>query len=569
MAHHALGEDKASRYNVILILVDQERYFSSYPFPVDGRERLMRQGITFTRHQNCSNVCTSSRSVVYTGWHMPITGMFDNVGLPWMTNNLDPALGTIGSLFRQTGYYAAYKGKWHLSNELEGGHFAGGKPDIGLQPSPHFHTVMDGYGFSDYHGIGDVIGWSQGGYLYDEITAAQTVSWLRGTGQTLARQGENWFLAINLVNPHDVMFIDTDEPGTPVQWQGKLNDGGVSMNPAQPPDHPLYQARWDNVPLPESRHQPFDDPGRPAAHREYQRARAALVGDFVDEDRRWRKLQDYYFNCIRDCDRHVVTILDELDALGLMENSVIMFTADHGELGGYHGMHGKGSSIYREQMQVPMIVAHPAVPGGGRCDALTCHLDVVPTLLALSGIPQAERDSILSDRRGRDFSPLLDRPQEAGVNALRPSSLYCFNMLTYADADYLAKVQAIKQRADLTEEGKKRETGSIELDLSKRSAIRCVNDGRYKFARYFSPRQHNSPQSMDDLLKFNDIELFDTRDDPDETNNLAQDTERNAALIMEMSNKLEAIIRQEVGEDDGGFLPLSGLERWNLDVVVE
>jgi hypothetical protein len=142
-------------------------------------------------------------------------------------------------------------------------------------------------------------------------------------------------------------------------------------------------------------------------------------------------------------------------------------------------------------------------------------------------------------------------------------------MLTYADADYLAKVQAIKQRADLTEEGKKRETGSIELDLSKRSAIRCVNDGRYKFARYFSPRQHNSPQSMDDLLKLNDIELFDTRDDPDETNNLAQDTERNAALIMEMSNKLEAIIRQEVGEDDGGFLPLSGLERWNLDVVVE
>jgi arylsulfatase A-like enzyme len=149
-----LGEDKASRYNVILILVDQERYFSSYPFPVDGRERLMRQGITFTRHQNCSNVCTSSRSVVYTGWHMPITGMFDNVGLPWMTNNLDPALGTIGSLFRQAGYYAAYKGKWHLSNEMEGGHFAGGKPDIGLQPSPHFHTVMDGYGFSDYHGCG-------------------------------------------------------------------------------------------------------------------------------------------------------------------------------------------------------------------------------------------------------------------------------------------------------------------------------------------------------------------------------------------------------------------------------
>ncbi|MDR8301075.1 phosphatase, partial [Acinetobacter baumannii] len=75
----------------------------------------------------------------------------------------------------------------------------------------------------------------------------------------------------------------------------------------------IYQQSWPDYPLPANRHQPLDEPGRPAAHKEYQNARAVMEGQFPDEDRRWRKLLDYYFNCIRDNDQHLEAILNELD----------------------------------------------------------------------------------------------------------------------------------------------------------------------------------------------------------------------------------------------------------------
>ncbi|BCL77047.1 hypothetical protein JHS3_27830 [Jeongeupia sp. HS-3] len=548
-------------YNILLVTVDQERYFEGgYPFPVPGRERLMREGVTFAHHENNTNVCTSSRSVMYTGWHMPQTRMFDNIGLPWTKGlNLDPGLGTLGTLLTGAGYYSAYKGKWHLSDEID---HVNNPEDLGLQPTVELHKIMEGYGFKDYHGIGDVIGLSQGGFMYDSVTTGQTVNWLRGTGQELRDAGKPWFLALNLVNPHDVMFIDTDEPGQSQQWKGSINDGGVGLMPAQPPQHKLYRARWDKVPLPASRHQPFNEAGRPAAHWEYQKARAAMVGQFPDEDRRWRKLQDYYFNCIRDCDSHLVRVLDELDNLGLTEKTIIVFTADHGELGGYHQMHGKGASVYRQQMHVPLIIKHPAYPGGKTCKAMTCHLDLAPTLLGLTGLPAARREALLGKRKGRDASGLLAAPERAPVHAVRAASLYCYSMLVYTDANYLAQVQKIRTRKDMTPEAKAAATGELQIDLSKRSGIRAINDGRYKFARYFSLRQHNTPTSMDELLKLHDLELFDLQNDPGEMHNLAIDLKRNGELVMAMNAKLNALIAEELGVDDGHYLPLSGMTGW-------
>ncbi|SUF18632.1 sulfatase [Salmonella enterica] len=139
-------------YNILLVVTDQERFFATYPFPVPGRERLMKTGVTFCNHQNTSNVCTPSRSVLYTGLHMPQTKMFDNLGLPWMPYDLDPALGTTGHMMQKLGYYTAYKGKWHLTEKLE-------KPlpdekdediDVGNIPEPELHKIMEKYGFSDY-----------------------------------------------------------------------------------------------------------------------------------------------------------------------------------------------------------------------------------------------------------------------------------------------------------------------------------------------------------------------------------------------------------------------------------
>lgn len=68
-------------YNILFILTDQERYFETSPFPVPCREAMRREGITFTRHQIASCVCSPSRSTIYTGQHTQHTGVLDNAGV--------------------------------------------------------------------------------------------------------------------------------------------------------------------------------------------------------------------------------------------------------------------------------------------------------------------------------------------------------------------------------------------------------------------------------------------------------------------------------------------------------
>jgi hypothetical protein len=93
------------------------------------------------------------------------------------------------------------------------------------------------------------------------------------------------------------------------------------------------------------------------------------------------------------------------------------------------------------------------------------------------------------------------------------------------------------------------------LDLGNRGAIRSVTDGRYRFSRYFSPEQHNSPKSYEALFGFNDVELYDLENDPNEMRNLAVDRRGNAELLLAMNQKLNDVIEAEVGSDNGEFLP--------------
>ena len=92
-------------------------------------------------------------------------------------------------------------------------------------------------------------------------------------------------------------------------------------------------------------------------------------------------------------------------------------------------------------------------------------------------------------------------------------------------------------------------------DLAKRGAIRGIFDGRYQFARYFSPKQHNRPGSVEALLKLNDVELFDLEKDPLERHNLAPDRATHRDVLETMNDKLNQLIDREVGEDLGQMLP--------------
>jgi arylsulfatase len=99
----------------------------------------------------------------------------------------------------------------------------------------------------------------------------------------------------------------------------------------------------------------------------------------------------------------------------------------------------------------------------------------------------------------------------------------------------------------------------VRPDMAKRGAVRSLFDGRYTFSRYFSPKQHNSPATLEELHRLNDVELFDAKADPNEMTNLAADPGRNRDLVMALNDKLNRLIQEEVGEDRGQMLP-GGIE---------
>jgi arylsulfatase len=547
-AQAAGGKAEASSqpYNILFILTDQERHFRAGELPVGyrlpGHERLKKAGTSFTNHRIASCVCTSSRSVIYTGQHIQQTRMFDNTNFPWI-QSMSTDIPTIGDMMRQAGYYTAYKGKWHLTKEFEEVNKLG-------SPTKIFTAEMEEYGFSDYFGVGDIIAHTEGGFRHDGIIAAMGGSWLRGKGRELAAQNKPWFLAVNLVNPHDVMFYDTDSPGSPL----RPPPGLAPMN--RDPIDPIYAAQW-KFDLPATHRQPLNQPGRPAAHADYLRSHDAMIAPVAPgEDERWRRRHNYYLNCLRDVDRNIAALLDELEASGQAGRTIIVLTADHGDIDGAHFMHSKGATAYREQNNVPLIIVHPAYPGGREARALTSHIDLAPTLIAMTAAPQEKRAAITGHLKGKDLSPVLANPQAASVNAVREAALFNYNMLAYLDGDFAYKAIDFVHKGG---KGSQLKEAGIVPDLRKRGAIRSVFDGRYTYARYFSPKQHNRPTSLEQIRALNDVELYDAEKDPLETTNLAVGANPDNELLLAMNDKLNRLIDAEVGEDRGAMMP-GGIE---------
>lgn len=543
-APHAAG----SGHNILFVFTDQERHFSRWPRRLDlpGHERLLRNGTSFEQHHIGATMCTSSRSIMMTGLQTAANGMYENLDVPWV-QDLSPDVPTIGHMLRKAGYYTAYKGKWHLTRAF----------DQQFPPERLFTREMEAYGFADYVSPGDVVGHTLGGYSFDHIIAGSAISWLRRVGRLLSEEAKPWALTVGLVNPHDIMYFNTDAPGQMVQ-----DTGNLLSHAAPSPKSEDYSADWD-VPIPGSLTQPFSEPGRPAAHGEFGRAWDYVLGHIPPEEDRWRRFNNFYINSIRSVDAQLTAILNELDALGMTDNTIVVYTADHGEAGGAHGLRGKGPFAYRETFHVPMYVVHPDVRGGQTCGALTSHIDIAPSLLALAGADRT-RSSEIAGRElpGRSFAALLNHPRTADVNAIREGALFTYSGIASNDGDLMqfianAKAAGKDPKAEMVATG-------FRPNLKKRGSVRSVFDGRYTFSRYFSPTEHHKPANLDELYRYNDLELYDRVNDPHEMINLAADREANGELVLAMSARLESIISAEIGVDDGRELPdLEGVD-WTL-----
>jgi arylsulfatase len=546
-AGKASGAQLGQRHNILFIFTDQERYFRHWPsgYTLPGRERLQQTGVAFHNHYCPATQCTPSRSVLMTGLQTPDTRMFENTDLPWI-KDLSTDIPTIGHMLRKAGYYTAYKGKWHLNRSFD------------QQADRLLNTEMEVYGFADYNSPGDLVGHQLGGYQFDHLIAGSAITWMRKNGRPLNDDGKPWALVVSLVNPHDIMYFNTDAPGQRVQDTGRL-----MKHATRAPNHELYKKTWD-VPLPATLTEPFDAPGRPRAHAEYQKAWDYILGHVPLEPERWRRLNDFYLNSLRAVDVQMLAVLKEIDRLGLTDRTIVVVTSDHGEMAGAHGgMRGKGPFAYEENIHLPLFITHPDVRGGQECRALTAHIDMAPTLLSMAGIGPGRSGELAGrDLPGKDLTLLLNNPGSAGVNALREGVLFTYSGLVTVDADPLeAAANALAAGKDLPTALKSGDPPN----LKKRGTARTVFDGRYKFTRYFSPEDRNRPGSIDELYRDNDVELFDVQADPAEVTNLAAVKGQHTDLVLTMSRKLETMIKGEIGVDDGREMPEFQAITWTLD----
>ena len=543
----ALGLDAGGPRNVLLVVTDQERFDLPEALALPGHERLQAQGTTFTQWHVHTTPCSPSRSNLYFGQHTQRTRMNVNLGL-FPQPEIPRAMPSLGHYFRANGWRTAYKGKWHLSEmrahyELTYGRY------------PSSRDALEPFGFSDFNFDGDPHGATWTGYKFDAQIAAEAAHWLHHEAAAARDARQPWLLAVNFVNPHDVMYFAT---GRAQQASRRHRDYLAPLAPA--PADPLY-ATAHGLPLPASRR---DDLARkPWAHGNYRDFCDMAFGRVPDEEAAWQAYQDYYFNCIRDADRHLVTVLDALQASGQADRTVVVLTSDHGEMAGAHGLRQKGPFMYAENTRVPFIVRHPDVTGGHRTPALGGGVDLIPTLLQLAGLDTTPLRERYPGLVGHSVAAAVADPA-ARTRREELGHLFNYNTTHYLDSDFAAALAGDGIEADAWMPLRALRAGHRPLPRTDHPALfRGIHTGRHKFARYFRLDSHHDPAGWGTLVRHNQLELYDLQEDPLEMNNLAHDLPADPAqvdpalraLVLELNDRTRALVAAEVGEDLGDELP--------------
>jgi arylsulfatase A-like enzyme len=522
--------------NIILIIRDQTRFdlpvAAGYRTP--ALDRLAQQGISFHNHYIASAMCTPSRAAFFSGHPPQVNGVFDQMETGWVPN-LRQDQPNMGSMMKKLGFQTAFFGKWEMEADL-----------IPPKPTVNYSQALQPYGFDIYQPDGDKVGAPNQGYDTDVYTASEGVRWLRGNVPKLRESGQPFFMIMSYLNPHDIMYADANVPGTPQVQKAVLDEAIVT-----PPQNSLYTQRWNTAPSP-TLLESLSAPGMPPALAEYHTGWEGVLGTIpTDRPDMWEVFNDYYLNMIRDTDLSLQQLEDGLDELGLWEDTVVIFTADHGEMAGDHGgIRGKGPMAYEGNSHVPLIVVHPDYPQGQSSDVVTSHLDLMPSLPGLAGVPEDQRRAAVQGLPGHDFSRVLATAETAGPQAVRPGALFNYVGPITIDSDYC--VAAMKQ---LLQNKPAPPLTELQSKLKKRGFMSFAFDGQYKFARYYAPANFNTPSTLEEILRDNDVQLFDLRNDPLEASNLALDPEKNKDLILRMNALLNELMADEVGKNDGSFLP--------------
>jgi arylsulfatase len=473
----------------LLVVSDQERYRSWLPPSVrlPWRERLRAEGLEFTNYYTHSSPCSPSRASLFTGQYLPQHHVVDNVIMPEHVE-LDPAIPTVGSILRDAGYRSSYIGKWHLSQATS--------PD------------MTAYGFADWEGNDrHFMGWAGTGVHFDPIIASNAAEWLRANAATL---DEPWFLTVALVNPHDVMWFPIDQPWYQSERPDDVRRARKVLEWAKWKEDdvlPLFSQQYNEVcdELPPN----FDDDllDKPATQRQWRWDQQHGLWGYLDpnDKRSWLRHLDYYVKLHEMADVSLGTVLSALEATGAYDDTVIIFTSDHGDMCGSHGLRSKGPFVYEEIMHVPLQVRAPGITQpGSQTGALGTHVDLASTIVSVAGLDARAHPSL----SGVDLSPVL----------VDPSTTVRDHVLFAHDTAHTDRIN------------------------DTRYAIRGFFDGTTKYARYYGvgggkpgtglwgKDPGRKLYDVDAAFEDHEHEWYDLRDDPFEMTNLAHDRGRRADL---------------------------------------
>jgi choline-sulfatase len=193
-------------------------------------------------------------------------------------------------------------------------------------------------------------------------------------------------MVCSLINPHDICF-----PVLEKLYSDKTDYGAdlpPNYTPQECPDIKTV-ASFTEIKLVESMQPSGDD-------------RAA-----------WREYINFYCKMIKDVDTNMGIVLDALERSGQWDNTVVVFTSDHGEMGASHGMLNKGPTMYEENIRIPFWISDPRNISGTRQDnSLVSNLDLLPTLCEIGGVTWP------TELAGLDLTPLLTREGELERDAV-------------------------------------------------------------------------------------------------------------------------------------------------------
>jgi choline-sulfatase len=374
--------------NILFITTDQQRRDAMPCYGMDfvkapNLEALAARGIVFDNCVSVSPVCQPARAAFMTGQYPSVSGVTDN--FQWIS----PGTPTIAKVFTDAGRQTAAIGKMHFHpwNNPEGFSYRVSAEDKRHIFRPDDYTLyLKTRGLSREH-PGTVLGYAESlGAIVSPLSEEHHID------SFIGREAVRW-----------IETLDAEKPFF----------GWVSFNsPHDPYDPPeSYADLYKDSPIPPavgSKDELSSKPDYQKGIIPFFRDNLLYLTDYsLMTPEKIRKMRRYYYATLTLVDAWIGTIMRSLETRGLLDDTLVVFSSDHGDLLGDHGLPFK-STYYEGALNVPLIIAGPGVPAGERCSSFVDWLDLHRTFLLLADILPGDHV------QGEDLRPLMSRPGQGG-----------------------------------------------------------------------------------------------------------------------------------------------------------